>query len=53
MNLQLLHTAADLTSPIVTLEHLLTEFMILERGQLDAWVFRANDALMHFDLARQ
>ncbi len=53
MNFQLLRDTAVLTSPIVALEHFSAEFLILERVQLDAWVFRANSALTHFDLARR
>ncbi len=53
MDLELLHASAVLTSPIIALEHLSAEFLILERVELDPRVFRADRAFTHFDLARR
>ncbi len=47
MNLQLLHASAALTSPIVTLEHFLAEFLIFLSVQNDAWCFLTAERALY------
>lgn len=53
MNLQLLHAATTLASPIFSLEHVSAEFLICERPQLQPRAFRADIAFTHFALGRR